>query len=100
MSQKQNKTVHFEDTDTHQGQTFTIILDDDATVYLEQEGIRNTDAYLIQLLKEEKKRQEAKSGNKGKPAKQDLDALISSTPDTSGYPEMESHFGGESKSKK
>lgn len=65
--------------------TFTIIVDDEVAAYIEQEGIRNTNAYMNSLLQRAKQRQQA--------GKRPIQNLSSNTPDTSGYPEMKGHFG-------
>jgi hypothetical protein len=74
--------------------TFTIIVDDEVAAYFEQAGITNANAYMNELLYAEKERLTRLGKDPMTPGGQELDALLSSTPDTSGYPEMQEHFRG------
>ncbi|HEY9686251.1 MAG TPA: hypothetical protein V6C52_04675 [Coleofasciculaceae cyanobacterium] len=68
------------------GTTFVVIVDDQVASYIEQQGITDTNAYMNRLLRDEMQCQLAH------PEGRKPNRLVESTPDTSGYPEMQGNF--------
>lgn len=73
-------------TSPKEANTFVVIVDEDVAAYIDQQGITDTNGYMLMLLREEMERRQGK-----------MDArysaeIITRTPDTSGYPEMQARY--------
>lgn len=77
---------------TQQTVTFTIALNEEASLYLEQQGVTEPNEYINQLIKEEQKRQNASGPGEVDQPPPEAQELLNSTPDASGYPKQEKHF--------
>lgn len=72
--------------------TFTIALSEEASLYLDQQGITEPNEYINQLIREEQKRQNASGPGEVDQPPPEAQELLNSTPDASGYPRQEKHF--------
>ncbi|MCE3235600.1 MAG: hypothetical protein K0Q50_1780 [Vampirovibrio sp.] len=91
MAGMQRETTNEEQLGSY---TFTVIVDDDVAAYFEQAGITDPNQYMNELLQAEKNRQQQKGQAAKSSGERTVDAILASTPDASGYPEIQEHFRG------
>ena len=91
MAGMQRETTNEEQLGSY---TFTIIVDDEVAAYFEQAGITDPNQYMNELLQAEKNRQQQRGQTARSAGETNVDAILASTPDASGYPEIQEHFRG------
>ena len=70
-----------EKTDTH---TYVVIVEDDVVHYLDEQGITDTNAYMVQLLQAEKQRQKGAAPKSAQAEEKKTNQLSAQTPNTAG----------------
>ncbi len=78
------------DTSTNNVTSYVVVINEPAAAFLEHLGVTDVNGYLNELLWKEKQRQVGRDPTQ---PGQNLNELMECTPDTSGYPEMQGHFG-------
>jgi hypothetical protein len=73
--------------------TFVIIIDDESSAFLADQGVADPAPYVAKLIQQEKERQEREGLYAGSErAGTNAQDLSNRTPDASGYPQMKQAF--------